>query len=62
MHMQACSCVRKLLPRNPNFLFSFVLILPSDVCLFSFFSYAFMLLCFQCLCFTFLIAWFAIIC
>ena len=43
MHMQPCSCVRKLLPRNPNFLFSFVLILPSHVCLFSFFSYAFML-------------------
>ena len=35
--------MRKSLPKNLNFLFSFVLILLSHVCLFNFFSHAFML-------------------
>ena len=43
MCIQACFCVHKPLPRNPNFCFLFVLLLLSHVCLFSFFSHTFML-------------------
>ena len=55
MLMQACSCVCRLLPRNPNFLFYlFCFYFHMFVCLASFP----MPLCFQCLCFTCLIVCF----